>query len=253
MSSRLVTNRVSRSVWTSMRPWSSSCPHRRAKAGSSSVDEATFMVASGVRRSWDTAPSSSAATGRPPPALRAHGLFAELGPLQGQGGVVGEGAEQGPVRLRGRSPAWRVSRPAAPRPRGPPPAARPCTPAPSRQADRYPGVGVELAQFLARWLHRPRPRSPAVRRRNQQRHPGYVEHGPDGAHDRLQQLPRPNAPRPAVRRARRAAGSRWPALGLGAGGLELETTWATEQHHDHVDAQGHPVLAARPQACSTAG
>ena len=61
------------------------------------------MVASGVRRSWETAPDQGVA--QPVDLLqqlRAQGLLPQLGPLQGQGGVVGEGAEQGPVRLGGR-------------------------------------------------------------------------------------------------------------------------------------------------------
>ena len=58
MSSRLVTRRVSRSVSISISAWSSSVSASESGVGGCSrVDDATFMVASGVRRSCDTAPT----------------------------------------------------------------------------------------------------------------------------------------------------------------------------------------------------
>ena len=64
------------------------------------------MVASGVRRSWETAPTRGAWRSRSTSSssCERRACCPELDPLEGQGGVVGEGAQQGPVGRRGRQP-----------------------------------------------------------------------------------------------------------------------------------------------------
>ncbi len=214
------------------------------------------MVASGVRRSWDTAPSRSRRTWSTASSSSDRKAWPAAGPVPGPGRRGWRRCAAG----RGRPPT-----PAGPRrasiPTGRPAADRATarsptvTPAPCRQVLEA-RVGSKLAPLLGRHGFAGRGHDfelPAAG--SSSGYPGHFEHGLDGVDDRLQQLTRRNGPRPAARRDRRASGPRRPAAGPRPGRpAKLRHDLGDQQHHHHVDAEGHPVLGGcRPSACSRAG
>ena len=216
MSRRLVTRRVRRSVSTSMRPCSSSVSASESgHGGSSRVEEATFMVASGVRRSCDTAPtracrrrstssssSERSACSRSWARSRARAAWLAKVRSSARSAVGGRQAPDGqharpdgPTRTGPRSGSVRD------------PAGRP-------RLTGIPDCGIELVELaLARAPRRPRRRSPADRPREAAAPPRgrRTRSGPRGRWSRAD--PRPSGPRPGARTVRRGAGSRPLAAG----------------------------------------
>ena len=96
----------------------------------------------------------------------AQGLFAQLGALEGEGGVVGEGGEDGTVVLRGRESAQRedADRTAGGREGDRAQLARDS--GVGAHADGLPGRGAESCEFLVGAARRPTPttvRTPSSR------------------------------------------------------------------------------------------
>ena len=250
MSSRLVTSRVRRSVSTSISPWSSSVA--ASESGDDRVQERRRgHLHRGQRRAQIVGDRTHQRVPQPVDLLqqlRTHGLLPELGPLQGQRRVIGEGPEEGPrpPRMPAR-PAWPGSPPGG-RPRSAPPSAshrpRP-DPCPGSPAPRTVGRagGARPGTAPRRLRRRPPAGPPSGTSRVTPGTPKTVRTVLTIVSQQLldgpvldQQLGQLEEP------ARLGRPARWASR---AGRVEVGHHPGHQQHHDHVDDQGHPVLAVR--------
>ena len=238
MSSRLVTRRVSRSVSMSMRPWSSSVSASESGVGGCEQGRRRHLHggqrgAKIVRHRPDQgAPQAVHLLEQ----LRSKRLLSQLRPLERQGGVIGEGSEQGPVRLGGRHAphGQHADRTARRGERDGPDLIRAA--GPRAEADRDAGQRIEPAELVRRErLSRRGGDFQTVGLWDEQRDPGDVEHGPDGADDRLEQFGHRAILDQKLGQFEEPAGIDGPCLGFGAGRLEMGDDPGHQQHHHRVD------------------